>query len=115
MKKTIKKTKSVKRGNGVFLNEHDPRDIFVTDLPQFQVASASQLPDEFLPDQSHLTVYDQGSLGTCVAHQIATEKQDQEFREIGKSLEFSRRYLYALARKLCGLPDNNEGLFPRVS
>lgn len=105
----------ISRGNGVFLNEHDDRDIVVTDLPQYAVASASVLPDEFLPDQSHLTVYDQGSLGTCVAHQIATEKQDQEFREIGKSLEFSRRYLYALARKLCGLPDNNEGLFPRMA
>lgn len=115
MKTATKKTKSTFRGNGVFLNEHDPRDIYVTSLPQFQAVSATVLPDEFLPDQSHLTVYDQGALGTCVAHQIATEKQDQEYREIGKTLEFSRRYLYALARKDCGLPDNNQGLFPRVA
>ena len=34
---------------------------------------------------------------------------------LGKTLEFSRRYLYSLARKDCGLPDNNQGLFPRVA
>lgn len=109
MKKQSPKT--IQRGTGVFLNEHDDRDVFVHEF--IEPVSAVQLPSEFLPDQSHMTIYDQGSKGTCVAHQIAEEKQDQEFREIGKSLDFSRRYIYSLTRKVMGLPDNNEGLFPR--
>lgn len=112
-KKTTKTKKEVvqKRGTGVFLNEHDDRDIFVHDF--IEAVSASVLPEEFLPEQDHLTVYDQGRFGTCVAHQIATEKQDQEYREIGKTLDFSRRYIYSLTRKVIGLPDQNEGLYPR--
>lgn len=98
---------------GVFLNEHDDRDIFVHEF--IAPVAAVQLPAEFLPDQSHMTIYDQGSKGTCVAHQIASEKQDQEYREIGKSLDFSRRYIYSFTRKEMGLPDNNEGLFPRTA
>lgn len=111
MKKTLPNTKEIERGTGTFLNEHDERDIFVDEF----IASvpSAMLPDEFLPDQSHLTIYDQGKFGTCVAHQIATEKQDQEYREINKKLDFSRRYIYSLTRKQLGLPDSNEGLSPR--
>jgi len=113
-KKTTKKVttkKPVQRGTGVFLNEHDDRDVYVEEF--MPTVSATLLPDEFLPDQSHMTIYDQGRYGTCVGHQIASEKQDQEFREIGKILDFSRRYIYSLTRKVIGLPDQNEGLFPR--
>ena len=111
MKKTLPKQKEIERGTGTFLNEHDDRDIFVDEF--IPTVSSSVLPVEFLPDQSHLTVYDQGKLGTCVAHQIATEKQDQEYREINKKMDFSRRYIYSLTRKQIGLPDSNEGLYPR--
>lgn len=113
--KTSTQTTKVPTSNGAFLNEYDPRDISVSDIPEYAAVSAVELPDEYLPDQSHLTVYNQGSLGTCVAHQIATEKQDQEYREIGKNLDFSRRYIYARARKLCGLPETNQGLIPRIA
>lgn len=113
-KQTTKKEKKFEFKGGVYLNEKDNRDIYVTDLPKYNVASASVLPDEFLPDVSYLTIYNQ-LFGTCVSHQIAEEKQEQEYKEMGKIVDFSRRYHYALTRRQMGLPDTSEGLAPRLA
>lgn len=90
---------------GAFLNTEDNRDIDYS-----RIAGAVSLPSKHITDISMIPVLNQ-PYGTCVAHALATVKMYQEYKEGGKVKKLSRRYLYALARKLS--PYTGEGLFPR--
>lgn len=98
----------MKYPTGALKNPKDNRDIKYTDLP----ASAVSLPSKHITDISMIPVLDQGALGTCVAHAIATVKMYQEYKETGVVPKFSRRFIYALARTLSPY-GADMGLFPR--
>lgn len=98
----------MKYPTGALKNPKDNRDIKYTDLP----ASAVSLPSKHITDISMIPVLDQGALGTCVAHAIATVKMYQEYKETGVAPKFSRRFIYALARTLSPY-GADMGLFPR--
>lgn len=96
---------------GALLNDPDARDI---QLDSFQ--PDVELPEFFVTDISDLEKYNQGSLGTCVAHALASIKQFNELQDTAKLTSFSRRFIYHLARKLSGLLESsNEGLPPRTA
>ncbi len=107
----FKDTVPVQEGLGALLNDKDYRDI---QLDSFQ--PDVDLPEEYVTDISMLEVYDQGSLGTCVAQVLAEIKQFNEYQDTKKLLTFSRRFIYHFARVLSGLLDSsNEGLPPRTA
>lgn len=98
-------------GLGALLNDPDERDIH---LDSFQ--PERELPEKYITDISKIKKYNQGSLGTCVAHALAEVKQYNEFVDTGKIIDFSRRFIYHQARALAGLLDStNEGLPPRTA
>lgn len=97
---------------GAILNDPDTRDI---KLDSFQATEVS-IPEKFFSDISVLLKYNQGALGTCVAHVLASIKQFNEYSDIKKVIDFSRRFIYHLARKLSGLLDlPTQGLPPRTA
>lgn len=98
----------MKYQTGALKNTKDNRDIKYRDLP----ATAVSLPSKHITDISMIPVLDQGPLGTCVAHAMATVKMYQEYKETGVVPKFSRRFLYSIARTYSPYgPDM--GLFPR--
>lgn len=105
-------TAPTQEGLGAILNDPDNRDI---QLDSFQPTEV-ELPEFFVSDISKLTRYNQGSLGTCVAHVLASIKQFNELLDTKKIIDFSRRFIYHLARKLAGLLDYTiQGLPPRTA
>lgn len=100
--------KTQKYQTGALANYKDNRDIKYTDIP----AMAVSLPSKHITDISMIPVLDQGALGTCVAHAIATVKMYQEYKETGVAPKFSRRFIYALARTLSPY-GADMGLYPR--
>jgi hypothetical protein len=89
---------------GAFLNQEDNRDIDYS-----RIAGTASLPSKHITNISMIPVLNQGHIGSCVSHAIATTKMYQEYEGTVKRL--SRRYHYSLARKLS--PYIGEGLFPR--
>lgn len=112
-KNFFKTTAPAQEALGAILNDPDSRDI---QLDSFQATEVS-IPEKFFSDISKLTMYNQGSLGTCVAHVLASIKQFNEYLDIKDlQIDFSRRFIYHFARKLSGLLDSeNQGLPPRTA
>lgn len=106
-----KPTAPEQEGLGALPNDPDPRDI---QLDSFQ--EDVDIPERFVTDISIIEVYNQGSLGTCVAHVFALIKQFNEYLDTKKLISFSRRFIYHIARKISGyLQSSNEGLPPRTA
>ena len=68
-------TMEYERGFGAVLSPHDSRDYQAKDYITMGVRPLSYFPDFEIP------VLDQGSVGSCVAHALATLKYCQEHRE----------------------------------
>lgn len=101
-------------GLGVILNTPDNRDI-ATAMIRPNI-SRETLPDSIITDISMIPVMNQGFLGTCVAHALVTIKQWLDFKETGKIVSLSRRFLYSLSRVKAGLEETDgQGLPPRVA
>lgn len=99
---------------GAIQNEHDVdnRDIVLA-----TVQSPVALSDEFDTDLSMFPVFNQGQLGTCVAHAFALTKMFLDYMETKILAIYSRRFLYVLSRLFSNMPttDNmaDQGLYPR--
>lgn len=94
---------------GAFQEEADVRRISYA-----QVSAPVALPLEYITDTSKLPDFNQGMLGTCVAHAFAYAKMLLDFLETGKVIQYSRRFIYSLARKYGNFTnDDSQGLFPR--
>lgn len=107
-KPSVRKVRTPRYNTGALLNPKDNRDISYS-----KVAQAISLPSKQITDITMLPVLNQGYLGTCVAHAIAFIKMYQEYKETGKVLPFSRRFLYSIAWKLGHFAPGQQGLFPR--
>jgi len=78
-----------------------------------QVQSPVEVPKQYLTDLSNISCFDQKKLGACVGHAHATMHIFQNFKETGKIIKLSPRYLYAMAKKVDGI-QNQEGTYPEV-
>lgn len=97
-----------------------PDDVDVRRIPYTQVYQPVPLPIEYRTDVSMFPDFDQGLLGTCVAHAFAFAKMVLDFIETRVVVIYSRRFLYVLARRFSGFTENidapsNQGLFPRIA
>lgn len=93
---------------GAFEDQADNRNI-----PLATIQSPMDLPLEFETDLSMFPVFDQGQLGTCVAHAFAITKMYLDYLEDKKILPYSRRFLYAMTRWYQKTDTTTQGLYPR--
>ena len=73
---------------GAVLSPHDSRDYQAKDYITMGVRPLSYFPDFEIP------VLDQGSVGSCVAHALATLKYCQEHRERKSNVKYSTDFIY---------------------
>lgn len=78
-----------------------------------QVQSPVEIPKQYFTDLSFIPCFDQKQLGACVGHAHATVHIYQNHKETGQMAKLSPRYLYALAKKVDGIP-TQQGTFPAV-
>lgn len=94
---------------GAIKNPKDLRDIQLT-----QVQTPVDLPSKFITDISWIPVLSQLSNGSCVGHAHAVVHIYNEYKENNKIINLSPRYLYALSKKVDGIPDQ-QGTYPRIT
>lgn len=82
------------------------------DIP-LGAAGVVALPDTFKTDVSALPVWNQMKIGSCVAHAFAKAMQIWWFQKHGEVVNFSPRFLFALAKSQDGLP-GDVGTYPRL-
>jgi len=86
------------------------------DYRDIRLASAIPLekkyPDSCFLDLENIKAWDQRMIGACVGHAWGKTKQQAEKKECGKIIEFSPRFLYALAK--CQDKISSEGTYPRL-
>lgn len=82
------------------------------DIPLSAVQSPVALPPTFINDISAIPVLNQKKIGACVGHAWTCAKMWMEYKETGKALPFSARFLYALAKAEDGFP--GEGTYYRL-
>ncbi len=78
-----------------------------------ELPAASSLPLAFEVDYSMLPVWDQHALGACVGHALGKDAQQKEFEENKKVVNFSPRFIYALAKCVDGY--DGQGTYPRLA
>jgi hypothetical protein len=92
--------------NGCLPSPPDSRDFTID---KFKVASATQLPTEYIipyvPD-----IYDQGTSSMCVAFALAGMKQSHEWKERGVKKRYSPAFIYS-NREITDW--QGEGMIPR--
>ena len=81
-------TTEYEHGFGAVLSPHDSRDYQAKDYIAMGVRPLSYFPDFAIP------VLDQGRVGSCVAHALATLKYCQEHRERKSNIKFSTDFIY---------------------
>lgn len=81
-------------------------------VPLSMVASAVPLPESYKTDISMLPIWHQKKLGACVGHAFAKAAQFYWFKKTGKIVNFSPRFLYAVAKCLDGYA--LEGTYPSL-
>lgn len=94
---------------GALLNSKDNRDI-----PLVAVQAPVALPARFVTDISWIPVFNQEQNGSCVGHAHALVHIYNEYKETGKMEKLSPRYLYALSKRLDGIP-SVQGTQPRIT
>ncbi len=103
---------------GADLNEHDAD---TREIPLAMVQTPVALPEQYETDLSAFPIFDQGSLGTCVAHAFALVKMFLDFMETRgiPAPIYSRRWLYVLTRRFSNMVNiddmSNQGLSPRAA
>ncbi len=74
------------------------------DLPLGKVQAPVAVPTEFLPDYSALPIYYQNGVPACGGHAGAWLANGFQFIEDGKVVKLSPRFVYALCKKIDGIP-----------
>lgn len=101
----------IKQTTGAIESIKDNRNINYAVLPQ--ATAPVQLPSKVIIDISMLPVENQGSRGACVAYTIAKMIQYKNWKETGKVIPISKRYVYTIARAISGWKgQTGEGLMP---
>lgn len=90
---------------GVIKDPADPRDWLYS-----QVRAPVPLPKKFRWNLTDLPVRDQGNWGTCAGHAGAQCKELYTWNKRQKSMRYSPRFLYTLAKKLDGTPLSEDGV-----
>jgi hypothetical protein len=93
-------------GTGFLPSEPDERDYGLSILG---ILSENQDDDDFLVKYLP-NIYNQGSVGQCVAFSLAKIKEAQEMKERGVSIRFSNSYIYA---NRADRDYQGEGMYPR--
>lgn len=101
--------KSYQLGTGGKKSPLDLRDITTS-----QVGLAMPYPESYFTDISMLPVQYQGKKPSCVAYSGALIKQWLDYKETGEIRDYSKRFLYALAKKNDQIPEI-DGTYPRVA
>lgn len=104
----MKKTTKIIYPTGALKNPIDNRDVTIA-----MVQAPMVIPSKHITDISMLPVLDQKQIGACVGHAVASMMAYQNFKETGKYIYLSPRYIYAMAKKIDGLAQ--QGTFPRVA
>jgi len=94
---------------GAIKNDKDLRDVQLA-----QVQAPVALPSKYITDISWIPVFDQMQNGSCVGHAHAIVHIYNEFKENGIIRNLSPRYIYAMSKKMDGLP-MQQGTQPRVA
>lgn len=94
---------------GAVKNEKDLRDVQLV-----KVQPPVGLPYKFITDISMIPVFGQLANGSCVGQAHALVHIYQDFKENGVIRNLSPRYIYALCKKIDGIPDQ-QGTYPRVA
>ena len=94
---------------GALRNSRDYRDVQLA-----QVQTPIVLPSKFITDISFILVFDQMANGSCVGQAHAIVHIYNEYKENGVIKNLSPRYLYALSKKIDGIP-NQQGTQPRIT
>lgn len=101
-------------GLGAIVTENDVDN---RDIEMATVQAPQALPVSYITDISAIPVFNQGQLGTCVAHSFATTKMYLDFIENKKLNIYSRRFIYVLGRRYMNTVNTddviNQGLYPR--
>jgi len=96
---------------GALLNKKDMRDIEYYGSVK---AVLDTTPEKWITDISMIPVENQKNLGICVACAELGIKSYLTYKQTGKIVSFSERYLYKLGRIYSGMSDDNvEGTYPR--
>lgn len=91
----------------------DYRDVPLAAVgPEEDSAYAASLPDSYFVDLKDIPVWYQRKIGSCVGHTGAKYKQVLDKKETGEVIDYSPRFLYALAKARDGFP--GEGTYPRL-
>lgn len=99
-------------GTGALENAPDTRDIPYS--AKVALSGSVETPDAYETDLSIFSVFNQGRLGTCVAHAFCLVAMFLNWKETGKVVIFSRRKFYSWVRKLAGMKEEwGQGLYPR--
>lgn len=93
---------------GALRNPIDKRDIRIA---SFQ--APVDIPKKYETDVSKLPIWDQQETSSCVGHALAKLVQLLNLLDEGKVVDHSPRYIYANAKKIDGIP-NDDGTYPRV-
>lgn len=104
----MRKTTKTSYPTGALRNPIDNRDVTIA-----MVQAPMALPSKHITDISMLPVLNQRQLGACVGHAVASMMAYQNFKETGKYVYLSPRYIYAMAKKIDGA--TQQGTFPRVA
>lgn len=73
------------------LPEPDARDFSIERL----AAPVNVFPENFCLDISKLKIKDQGNVGSCLAHALASAREITEYKQSGTYKQFSPGYIYA--------------------
>jgi hypothetical protein len=102
---------SREKGLGAIKSTPDNRHIRYAEV--HTPVDISSLPKSVTVDITNIPVFNQMSLGTCVAHAFVVVKTHLDFKELGRVVSLSRRFLYTVTRKMFGYSNvEQHGLSP---
>lgn len=81
-------------------------------VPNEMVASSVPLPEDFRLDVNPFPVWNQKKNGSCVGHALAKLAQIYFYKKTGRVINFSPRFLYAMAKAQDGFA--GEGTYPSL-
>ena len=82
-------------------------------VPNEMVASSTPLPETYrLTSADILPIWNQKKIGSCVGHALAKLAQIYFYKKTGRIINFSPRFLYAMAKSLDGY--EGEGTYPSL-
>lgn len=81
-------------------------------VPNGMIATAIPLPESYKLDIAPFPIWHQRKLGACVGHALAKAGQIYFYQKTGKVINFSPRFLYAMAKAQDGILE--EGTYPSL-